>query len=452
MLEAFGDFRTHFLVADFLVLLARVVVIAHQRHQAALDLRCLKDIGLVAFHLGGQLALLLGQRGDARLRGSHRGTDPGGIQVGGSRGGDPLVARSLERVDLALDRHHIRVRFSVFGQQARILRLQAWQVLRVGRNGLAVGGLGWRAGVGCGQFQLQVAQFFLRRLVVAVHFAELKLRTRQHAHAQLLVFGQCVGVGLLEVGQLVFQVGQLGTELVGFLGEEFGGFGGAFGTLLHVLVEEQRHQFVSHFLGHFGAFVFVGNRKGHGGLAAPLDVGAERGDHDRTAHLFDLVGFAEAAAAVGEQVVLVDDPQQVLASHHALADDLDTLIGKGIVAGRDQVRGDLLRLHQNGPGRLIDRRNADRHPDSCGHHDHYDDPQQQGTVLDDGDVIFDRELVLRLHSGHQSEIQMSGYRYVSVKPAMVASALGRPFCWRSLYINEKRRSQAGENARLAQTL
>lgn len=142
-----------------------------------------------------------------------------GIQVGDSSGGDTLVARSLERVNLALDCHHIRVRFSVLGQQARILSLQAWQVLRIGRNGPAVGGLGRRAGVGCGQFQLQVAQFFLCRLVVAVHFAELKLGTREHAHAQLLVLRQCVGVGLLEVGQLVFQVGQLGTKLVGFLGE-----------------------------------------------------------------------------------------------------------------------------------------------------------------------------------------------------------------------------------------
>jgi hypothetical protein len=47
----------------------------------------------------------------------------------------------------------------------------------------------------------------------------------------------------------------------------------------------------------------------HGRFTTPLDEGGEGFDHDRVAHLVDLVAFAEAL--VGEQVVLADDAQQV---------------------------------------------------------------------------------------------------------------------------------------------
>ncbi|MNZ33931.1 hypothetical protein D3C78_512960 [compost metagenome] len=202
-------------------------------------------------------------------------------------------------------------------------------------------------------------------------------------------------MGLLEIRQLVFQAGQLGTQLVRLLGEELGGFVGPFGTLLEVLVEEQRDQLVGNFLGHLRLLVLEGHIERHGRFATPAYIGGEGFDHDGTAHVVDLVAIAEAL--VGEQVVLVDDAQQVLAGHHPLANHFDAFIGEAGVVGRYQLGGNLLRLHQDGAGRLVDRRHHHCNSDGRGQDDYDAHPQQQGPVLDYGDVISEGELVVGLH-------------------------------------------------------
>ncbi|MCY1444674.1 hypothetical protein D9M71_611580 [compost metagenome] len=181
------------------------------------------------------------------------------------------------------------------------------------------------------------------------------------------MLGQGIGMGLLEIGQLVLQAGQLGTQLVGFLGEEFGGFVGPFGALLEVFIEEQRHQFIGDFLGYLCLFVLERHIERHGRVTTTAHVGGKGFDHDRVAHLVDLVAFAEAL--VGEEVVLADDAQQVVAGHHPLADHLDALIGKAGVVGRHQFRRNLLRLHQNGAGGLVDRRHHQRDGHGRGEND-----------------------------------------------------------------------------------
>ncbi|MNF58881.1 hypothetical protein D3C84_404560 [compost metagenome] len=188
------------------------------------------------------------------------------------------------------------------------------------------------------QFQVLEAQLLIGCLVVAVNVLEFEFRARQHVHAQFLMLGQRVAVRLLEVRQLVLQHFQLGAQLVRFLGQELGGFTGALGALLDVLVEEQRHQFLGHFVGHFRLPVLEGQAKGNRHFASPLDRRTDQGDRNRIAHLFDLFGQGQSPAARFEKIVLVDDRLQMLAGHHALADDLDALVSKGIVVPRHQVR------------------------------------------------------------------------------------------------------------------
>ncbi|MNM33553.1 hypothetical protein D3C81_441740 [compost metagenome] len=259
-------------------------------------------------------------------------------------------------------------------------------------------------------------------------------------------------MGLLEVRKLVFQAGQFGAQLVRLLGQKLRGFVGPLGALFHVFIEKQRDQFIGHFLGHFRLLVFERHVECHRGLAPSPDEGTERGDHDRAAHLIDLVGFAKAFALVGIQVVLVHDPQQVVAGHDTLANDLDSLVGKTVVVRRYQLRRDLLRFHQDGTGRLVDRRHAHRDRHGRRENDYDTHPKHHGSVLDYGDVIFEGELVVRFHRGHQARFQRSGYLYVSVSPTIVPVASGTSSCWRSLYINDRRRSQNGENSRLAHRL
>ncbi|MNZ33932.1 hypothetical protein D3C78_512970 [compost metagenome] len=151
-------------------------MVTHQGHQATLDLRRLEDLGLVAFHLAGQLALLLGQRSNAHLCRAHLGAHAGDIEA--DRGGrSRAIATGFERLDPALDRHHIGVGFLVAAQQPGILGLQAGQVLGLlgtGHPG-AFAGLGGKPGIGRGQFQLKVTQLFLGGLVITVDLAELQL-------------------------------------------------------------------------------------------------------------------------------------------------------------------------------------------------------------------------------------------------------------------------------------
>ncbi|MND85634.1 hypothetical protein D3C80_775680 [compost metagenome] len=215
-------------------------------------------------------------------------------------------------------------------------------------------------------------------------------------------------MGLLEVGQLVFQAGQLGAQLVCFLRQEHGGFAGTLGALLDVLIEKQRDQFVGHLFGNLRALVLERYVESNRRLATPFDEGTEGGHNNGIAHQVDLVELAEAPALVGKQVVLVDDPQQVLAGHYPLANDFNTFIGITVVVRRHQLRRNLLRFHQNGAGRLIDRRDGNR--DHRGHrkNDHDAHPQQQGPVLDNGYVIVEGQLVFRFHRGHSAEVQRSG--------------------------------------------
>ncbi|MNM97511.1 hypothetical protein D3C81_1100160 [compost metagenome] len=143
--------------------------------------------------------------------------------------------------------------------------------------------------------------------------------------------------------------------------------------MLEVFIEEQRDQFVGDILSHLGLLVLERHIECDCGLAPPSDERAERGDHDGIAHLLDLVALAEPL--VSEQVVLVDDAQQVLAGHDPLANDLDALIGKAVVVCRHQLGGNLLRLHQNGAGGLVDRRHAHRDHHGRGKNDYDTDPQ-----------------------------------------------------------------------------
>ncbi|MDT4860058.1 hypothetical protein FQZ97_945950 [compost metagenome] len=145
-----------------------------------------------------------------------------------------------------------------------------------------------------------------------------------------------------------------------------------------------------------------GQAKGNRHFASPLDRRTDQGDGNRIAHLFDLFGQGQSPAARFEKIVLVDDRLQMLAGHHALADDLDALVSKGIVVPRHQVRRYLLRLDQDSPGRLIDRWHGRRHqysrPD---YHDHRHN-QQHRVVLDDCNVVVDRHFVFSSHRSSQS--------------------------------------------------
>jgi hypothetical protein len=91
-----------------------------------------------------------------------------------------------------------------------------------------------------------------------------------------------------------------------------------------------------------------------------------------------------------------------------LADDLDALIGKAVVVRRNQLGRNLLRLHQDGAGRLKDRRHRQGDPDRHRQDDDHAQPQQQGPVLDDGEVIFDGHLVFSLHGGPTLKVKGLG--------------------------------------------
>ncbi|MNC63385.1 hypothetical protein D3C75_1135040 [compost metagenome] len=90
-------------------------------------MRRLEDLGFVAFHFPGQLTLLFCQRGNTHLGGTHLGADTGRVEAyrGHCRSASPT---GFERLDLAFDRHDIRVGVLVAGQQLRVFGFQAWQV------------------------------------------------------------------------------------------------------------------------------------------------------------------------------------------------------------------------------------------------------------------------------------------------------------------------------------
>ncbi|MNZ40337.1 hypothetical protein D3C78_578510 [compost metagenome] len=110
------------------------------------------------------------------MRSANPGTDPGNVQAFGRRP-SATYAGGFERLNLAFDGDHIRVRVGVSGQQSGVLGLEAGQVLKLIRSGFGTFCLGGHSGIGSRQLKLKITQLFLRRFVVAVDFPELQFRT-----------------------------------------------------------------------------------------------------------------------------------------------------------------------------------------------------------------------------------------------------------------------------------
>ncbi len=229
------------------------------------------------------------------------------------------------------------MRFGIERQQSCVLSLETAQILRLVSFRTRCARLAHDTGAGRGNFQFVEAQLLAGSLVVTVDFLELGFGARQHIHAQFLMLGQRVTVRLLEVRQTVLQGFQFNPELVRFLCQELRRFTGSLGALLDVFIQKQRDQLLGNLVRDFWLLVLKAQAESDGHLPAPLHGRTDQGNANCIAHLFDLFGNAQPPAFRGKKIVFIDDPFQVLAGHHALANDFDALVGKGIVIRRHQI-------------------------------------------------------------------------------------------------------------------
>ena len=213
-------------------------------------------------------------------------------------------------------------------------------------------------GIDLRQLRIEEHDLLIERAYARVQFAQIILRAARQLHVQLRIFGQAILVLALEGGQLPFQIGDLGPDVLRFRTQKIGASGRLLFARLQILAQVQRGDLVRHCGGHLRRAVLIADRKGDRGFCgAPLarvdHIGADHIEFDVLAHVGD-DGFARLGAPIiGVQIVLADDLQEIRRGHDPLADDLDALIGVTADGRAHEVFRHFLLLDQNGAGRAI---------------------------------------------------------------------------------------------------
>lgn len=138
------------------------------------------------------------------------------------------------------------------------------------------------------------------------------------------MLGQRVTVRLLEVRQTVLQGFQFNPELVRFLCQELRRFTGALGALLDVFIQKQRNQFLGNLVRDFWLLVLKPRRKAM--VTSPRPFTAALTKETLIALRISSIFSVTLNRRLSGKGVFIDiDPFQVLAGHHALAEDMTSM-------------------------------------------------------------------------------------------------------------------------------
>ena len=207
--------------------------------------------------------------------------------------------------------------------------------------------------------------------------------------------GQLAVVGLLEVGELAFELRHVRADALGFLGVELGGIRGAALALTTMFGEERRHQPLRALLRLLRHAVVVRHREGihHFALAAGARIEDGRGHDlhvDVAAQALEHRGLVIREIRV--QVVLLVELAQVAIGEHDALEVLHVLVGVvglAVVLGHAAQRlcapDGLVDLHQARRG--VDVGQGERQQDRE-HRDRDGDAEQQRLAARDGVYVI----------------------------------------------------------------
>ena len=257
--------------------------------------------------------------------------------------------------------HHVGVCGAVARRDLREFRFEHLEAVGWPEYAFAGGRIHQRIRLLLRKFGFQIDGLLFQRRNLVIDLPHVVLGAIAHLEIDILQLRQQVVVLLFELGQTVFNVGDLLAEFFGFVGEEVQGLGRGLLTLAQVLVQEQADDFVGHSLRGLRPLALVREIESDSRLhGAPLlgvnHVGADRRDGNVFTHVLDHRFQRLAAAILGVQVVLLDNPAQIRVGQHALRNHLDTLVGEAGHHRAHEILRHLLLLDQNHRARLVDRR------------------------------------------------------------------------------------------------